>query len=76
MDEDMQLLPPLCAVLFDGDYDNMEVEKKPKEKNKRAATIPAASNSDDDEFLETMDRFKKAFKNSDLTRYIHEMSLE
>ncbi len=75
-DEERQLLPPLCAVLFDGDYDNMKVEKKPKEKNTRAATIPAASNSYDDEFLETMDRFKKAFKNSDLTRYLHEMSLK
>ncbi len=32
-DEDMQLLPPLCVVLFDGNYDNMEVEKKEQERS-------------------------------------------
>ncbi|KAK8374112.1 hypothetical protein O3P69_015534 [Scylla paramamosain] len=61
-DGDMQLLPPWCAVLFDGDYDSMEAEKNPRQKNKRAATTPATSNSDDDECVETTNRFKKAFK--------------
>lgn len=42
-DEDMQLLPPWCAELFDGDCDIMEVEKKPRKKNKRALAVMMTS---------------------------------
>ena len=82
-EEDMQFLPPWCAGLFDDECDIMKVKKKPRKKSKRAAAAAAsllvtASNSEenDDEFVETTDRFKKAFKYSDLTRFLHEMSLE
>ena len=69
--EEIQFLPPWCAGLFDGNI--MEIEKKPRKQNKSASAAVAAS---DDEFVETTDRFKKAFKYSDLTKYLHEMLLE
>nr|BDT63193.1 MAG: hypothetical protein [Hemigrapsus takanoi nimavirus] len=75
-DEDMQFLPPWCAGLFVDDSNIIEIEKKPRKKNKRDAAVPAASNNDDDEFVETTDRFKKAFKYSDRTKHLHEMSFE
>ena len=67
--EDIHYLPPWCVGLFDGDCNNITIEKP---KNERAAATPAVS--DDDDFIEA--EYKKPFKYSDLTRYFHEMSLE